>query len=171
MNEFQKIEYIDAMYNTFDLALDLNYVDNLKLKIHVAYGILSVNEEGDYILEYVKKVNQEIQDNKIVEGLILPKGSLYEEYSDSNFQKNFTSKEGDKVSITWKDIVNVVNLDRRDCSVMETSGVVYRVYNDFILIKNPDTVRTYPLPIQSHPSDKPKFYVIPKSFILSLKAI
>jgi hypothetical protein len=68
-----------------------------------------------------------------------------------------TSKEGDKVSITWKDIVHVVNLDRRDCSVMETSGVVYRVYNDFILIKNPDTVRTHPLPIQSHPMDKPKF--------------
>ena len=57
MNEFQKIEYIDAMYNTFDSALDLNYVDNLKLKIHVAYGILSVNEVGDYILEYVKKEN------------------------------------------------------------------------------------------------------------------
>lgn len=111
-----------------------------------------------------------------MEGLILPKGSRVLEYVDKKYQDDFLKsleecdvKIKDKVEITWKDIAHVIDSTQAECSMMYTEGVLHRIYDDFILVSNPETMRYYPLPVKNHPPVKPFYYVIPKSFILEIK--
>ena len=172
MEKFLKIEYIDAKYTNQAVSLVIVILD-----AHQAYGSLATTSNSDYILDYVVTDNPNFK-NKIMEGLILPKGSLVSEYKDKNYQEQFIKsfndngiKIKDKVEITWKDVVHVIDSTQVECSIMYTEGIIHRIYNDFILVSNPETIRSYPLPVKNHPPVKPLYYVIPKSFILEIKKI
>ncbi len=172
---FQKIEYIDAMYNTSDISLDVNYLKTLSLKRHIAYGCISRNDDNDYIVEYVIKINHNTNDDeKIIEGLVLPSGAVID--NDSDYKNSYFNNKYDTllipettILITWKDVVHVANLNRRDCSIMQTRGQLFAVYESCIVIRHPETIRVHPLPSQHHPKEPPQYYIIPKSFILTIE--
>lgn len=71
----------------------------------------------------------------------------------------------------WDDIVFVQNDLRNECSRMYTEGVIFQNNSDHIVIKDPETIRTHPLPIKNHPKVKPVYYIIPKSIITEFEII
>ena len=95
--------------------------------------------------------------------------STVENYS-TNILKNL--KEDSTVEVIWRDIVYVANLPRYDCSVMYSEGSLFRIEKDHIVLKDPETIRTYPSPTKNHPgSGRPTYLIIPISFITSIKLI
>ena len=78
MNKFSGLKYIDAKYAYQQLGLS-----DLHLDKHQAYGSFFTNAEGDYIVSYVLSNNPNFK-NKIMEGLILPKGSLLSEHKNKS---------------------------------------------------------------------------------------
>ena len=75
------------------------------------------------------------------------------------------------VSITWKDIVYIANIPIRECSIMYSEGIVVENGKNYIVLKNPETLRLSPGQIENHPKKKPTFYVIPKSLIIEVEII
>ena len=122
MEKFSNVKYIDAKYTHEIVGLS-----DIALDHHEAYGKLSTNSSGDYILEYVITDNPDFQ-NKIMEGLIMPKESLTSEYTKQEHKIKCNLENiniGDKIEINWKDIVHIVDSTQRECSVMYTEGILH----------------------------------------------
>ncbi len=162
MDKFKKIEYIDAKYIYSDSDFETL---NLKLDKHTAFGYISTNKTGDYIVEYIKKIinNKTKESDLLIEGLILPNGAVTDEVKFLD-TRNYGQIDNN-IEIFWDDVVHVINNNRYDVSKMHTTGVLVYSNEDFIVIKNPITIRVYPEPTKKHPEKDSNYYMIPKSFI------
>jgi hypothetical protein len=79
-------------------------------------------------------------------------------------------KKGQKISIYWEDVKKYY--DKKEelvPSAMYTEGVFVGRTNDYILVKNPETINFNTL--QNHPKKKPKLYAIPLVLIQEIKVI
>lgn len=170
MEKIFNIKYVDAYYI---YAKDLGAT---KLSLHEAHGYVERNG-NNIIIIFIKKrgtSSKEIIKNKenIVKGLVIPDtalSSVVDKYN-SDILNNVT--KGSSVKVEWRDIVYVANLPRYDCSVMYTEGILFRIEKKHIVLKNPETIRTYPTPIKNHPEGNPATYlVIPVSFIKDITVI
>jgi len=167
MEEIYKIKYVDAYY-IFE-----NEIGTTKLSPHEAFGYVKKNRDN-IIITFVKKVSvsggqERANDNFIVKGLVIPDSALLSVSKDFKITIPSNLKESSLVAVAWRDVVYVGNTERRDCSVMYSEGILHSVHDDHIVLKNPETIRTYPAPVINHPSGKPTYYIIPKSFITDIK--
>lgn len=168
MENFSRIFYIDAKYISEDV--DYNYLSKIKLDTHEAYGYIEKNKDGDIVLRYI--INTRYK-NFLVEGLVLPIGAVCKDIlikDDMCFEYNLLKNS--RYEIYWKDIVHVVG-QKSEVSVskMVTTGQLILFKEDFVIIKNPVTLRIYLEPIINHLSFTPFYYVIPKSFIYKINQI
>lgn len=170
MNDIYNIKYIDAYY-LYDKECP-----KTELSIHEAYGYLQ-EYNGSLILEFIKNIKSESgiksNDHKsdILKGLIIPEKSVFSVSQVFKILELENMKINSKVSIKWSDVVYIANQPIRECSIMETVGIIEKIGNDHLVIKDPDTKRIYPLPDKKHPDHKPTYYVIPKSLIIEIKNI
>ncbi len=167
MNDIYHIHYVDAYY------IDISYgakkaLGETRLIPHEAYGYMYQKKDTLIIIFIRKKHEKENDEGNLIKGLVLPDTALVSVVKDfgNDIIKNI--KVGSSVSLTWRDSVFVANQPRYDCSEMLTEGVLYRVEKDHIVIQNPVTRRTHPLPTKNHPEEKPLYYIIPISFITSI---
>jgi len=166
-DKIYNIKYVDAYYSY------AKSIDQTKLSVHEAHGYIERNADNIIII-FIKKGganNKRTIDEKenIVKGLIIPDTALVSvvDTYQTDVLKNITT--GLSVVVTWRDVVYVANLPRYDCSVMYTEGVLFRIEKDHIVLKNPETIRTYPSPIKNHPGrGLPTYLVIPISFITDI---
>lgn len=165
------IKYVDAYY-VYDKK-----IGKTKLSLFEAYGYVE-RKADSIIIFFIKKMgvsNKKIIEGKenIVKGLIIPDTALMSavDVYKTDLLKNVVV--GSDISITWRDVGYVANLPAYDHSVvMYTEGVLYKIEKDYIVLKDPQTVRTYPLPIKNHPgSGRPTFLVVPTSFITNVTII
>ncbi len=164
MNKFIKVEYIDAFYISDDT---LEGVDIYPQK---AYGNIVSENKDHAVLSFINEVpysGSEII--KTVRGLLLTKNSLLENYKNlnKNIVKNIDLNV--KVNVEWTDIVYYENFIPEKCSTMYSEGTLIKKTDTFIIIKDPLTIRTHPLPVKNHPTFTPFYYVIPLSFIKKIE--
>jgi hypothetical protein len=159
MNGFSKIEYVDAMYISEDT------LENIDLYPHTAYGKIVKQFDDSFVVSMLQsKSNKDIENRCIEKGLMVPKNALLSLYRNHNLDLSHVSI-GDDVSVQWNDIVYFEKMVPISCSTMYTEGSVAMMSDTYIVIKNPVTLRTYPLPVKNHPSYTPFYYVLPLSFI------
>ncbi|VAW25290.1 hypothetical protein MNBD_BACTEROID04-1997 [hydrothermal vent metagenome] len=170
MDKIYNIKYVDAYYS---YAKNIN---KTKLLLHEAYGYIEKNN-NNIVIVFLKEsgvgVETTIKEKKnIIKGLIIPDTALV---SVSSIRDNLDVLndliEGMFLSVTWRDVVYVANRPRYDCSIMRTEGVLCKIESDHIVIKNPKTIRTYPLPRKNYPTKKPNYYIIPISFVSDVSII
>jgi len=169
MDKISRVEYVDASY-TYDEDLS-----EAKLSVFEAHGYVEKVADNIVII-FIKKRGTNIQEtikNKenIVKGLVIPNSALI---SAVNINKNKILDgitEGLLVTVTWRDIVYVANTPTYDCATMYTEGTLVKIEKDHIILKNPETIRTYPFPVKNHPAEKPSYYTIPISLIAEIKVI
>ncbi|OGD68846.1 hypothetical protein A2996_02305 [Candidatus Campbellbacteria bacterium RIFCSPLOWO2_01_FULL_34_15] len=173
MNEIYNIKYVDAFY--IDSSYGINKkLGKTKLFTHEAYGYVQKNKDN-IVITFIKEKTASLErinkKNDLVKGLIIPDTAILSE--SLKFKTDAIEKISLRsyISVVWRDVVFVSNEPRYDCSLMYTEGFLFRVEKDHIVIKNPETIRTYPKPIKNHPSEKPLFYIIPKSFIKEIVEI
>lgn len=170
MDKIYNIKYVDAYYTYAKDSTETH------LPLHEAYGYVERNG-GNVVIIFIKKRSTDIKrsmDKKepIVEGLIIPDAALIPvvETSTIDIVKNIAL--GTPVAVVWRDMIHVANMSIYECSVMHSKGVLYRIEKDHIVLKEPETIRTYPthIKIKNHPMiDKPPTYVmIPTSFITDI---
>lgn len=170
MKNIYHIQYIDAF------CVYLKKIKNTKPSSHEAYGYVLKNK-SDLVIFFIKEARASLViDNtkRVPEGLIIPIGAtiMYNPSKYKSLEKKFLKiQNGYHVAVTWKDVTHIVDEPQYSCPIMYTEGVLYDVKRDHIVLHNPETIRTYPLPIRNHPEKKPTFYVIPKSFIMSIFTI
>lgn len=158
MTKIHNIKYYDSAYSYAE-----KLPSKIELKIHECIGY--VKKKKDYIhVSFVIEKNK--TDQKGVMGLIIPNNALIS--SKSKIRKII---KGAKVAITWADIVYFKNTEQKEYSTMCTKGEFVRQGKNFIIIKNPETIRINPKPIKNHPVDKPKFYCIHSSVITKISEI
>lgn len=164
MKNFSHIYYTDAYYI-------LEEPDRLitKLPKNEAFGYITKAKNNNIILHFIKRADG-IDSKKIIKGLVLPVNSINSENKKYINELN-SLKIKQHVSITWNDVVFVENEVREECSIMYTEGILFKNELDHIVIKDPETVRTHPLPIRNHPKVKPLYYVIPKVLINSFEIV
>jgi len=163
-----RVEYVDAHYS---------YLENIKetkLIPHSAYGYVREND-GNIIITFIRKKNDDdYQTNRkdnLIKGLIMPNTALVSAVHKYKTEILKKIKVGMKIEVTWKDVVIVANNPVYICPIMLTKGILYKIEKDHIVIAKPKTIRKYPAPNIDHPPKKPTFYVIPISFITSVKSI
>lgn len=170
MDKICNIKYVDAYY-----IYEKN-IGETQLSLFDAHGYVE-EVANNIVIIFIKKrgtVNSKTIGNKkaIIKGLVIPDTALVsavDNYS-TNILKNL--KEDSMVEIIWRDIVYIANLPRYDCSVMYTEGSLFRIEKDHIVLKDPETIRTYPSPIKNHPGGGlPTYLIIPISFITSIGLI
>ncbi|HAT68066.1 MAG: hypothetical protein A2481_01225 [Candidatus Yonathbacteria bacterium RIFOXYC2_FULL_47_9] len=170
MDKICNIKYVDAYY------IYEKKIGKTQLSLFDAHGYVE-EVANNIVIIFIKKrgiVNSEAISNKeaVIKGLVIPDTALMstvENYS-TNILKNL--KEDSTVEVIWRDIVYVANLPRYDCSVMYSEGSLFRIEKDHIVLKDPETIRTYPSPTKNHPgSGRPTYLIIPISFITSIKLI
>ena len=168
MDNIYNIKYIDAYY--VDRNDSFDELKESKLHLHEVYGYLEKNK-SNIIITFIKEVCEDsCKNNEFVKGIIIPDTAIYSVSLETNLDiaKNFSI--GSNIKVEWRDIVFVSNQKRNDCSIMNTQGILYKVEKDHLVIKEPQTLRSYPEPKKKHPDDSdPAFYVIPKAFINSIK--
>ncbi len=171
MNDVYKIKYIDASY------IDSSYKKNKRLgktRLHYyeAYGYLHKNG-SDIVLIFIKenKKKQLEKTTEIIKGLVIPDTAIVSVTKKNNNTILGVIKKGSCVEVWWRDIVIVTNQPVYESSVMYTEGVLFRIEKDHIIIKNPETIRTYPLPVRNHPPEKPLYYIIPLLLITNILTI
>lgn len=167
MNKFSYIQYTDAYY----ILEDGNKLKT-KLPHNEAYGYVKKGKNKSLIVHFIKKAHKDDSSpGLIVKGLILPNNSISLNQG-SNYTKELDAlRKGQNVAVTWEDVVYVENDSRDSCSIMYTEGLVYQNNGDHLVILNPETIRTSPLPIKNHPRIKPLYYIIPKSVITKFEII
>ncbi len=165
MDKVYNIKYVDAYYT---YAKDIK---ETRLPLHEAYGYVERNGSNVVII-FIKKRGTDIKrsmDEKepIVKGLIIPDVALIPvaETSAVNMLKGIAV--GTSVTVVWRDVICVANMPIYECSVMHSKGVLYRIENDHIVLKEPETMRMSPAPIRNHPKsgERPTYLMIPTSFI------
>lgn len=134
-----------------------------------AYGY-AFSDEKNFFVHFIKRAGEDILPHKFIKGLIIPKPALL--LNAKNFKGKIAFKKGQEVSLVWDDIVIVGNNERRDSSLMETSGVVFADFSSHVVLEKPITVRTFPLPEENHPQEGiPFYYVIPKALLKNSRII
>lgn len=169
MEEICKIKYIDAYY------LFEEKVGETKLSPHEAFGYVKKNGDN-IIITFIKNVSASgrqdgTDDSFIVKGLVIPDSALLSVSKDFKITIPSNLKESSRVAVTWRDVVYVGNAERGDCSTMYSEGILHSVCDDHIVLRDPETIRTYPAPAVNHPDGKPTYYIIPKAFITDIHTI
>lgn len=164
MNKIYNIKYVDA-YHTYTKK-----IGQTKLYQHKAYGYIKKNS-NNIIIAFIKRKLAHKKEEAAL-GLVIPDTALISKKNNINDKKLEDFKIGMSVAIIWRDLVIFDSADlRSDCPIMYTEGVLFRINQDHIVLKNPETIRTYPAPIKNHPIKKPNFYIIPISFITNITII
>ena len=170
MDEIYSVKYVDAYY------IYTKSIGKTKLSLHEAHGYMERNGDNIIII-FIKKRwanNRRVMNEKgnIVKGLVIPDTAVV---STVGTYKNDILKNvitGSPVTVTWRDVVYVANLPRYDCSTMCTDGILFKIEKDHIVLKDPETIRMYPMPVKNHPGGGlPTYLVIPISFIADIRAI
>ncbi|MFA6270451.1 MAG: hypothetical protein WC657_04565 [Candidatus Paceibacterota bacterium] len=162
-NEVYNIKYVDASYSY------AKKIDKTELSLHEAYGYVN-KSDNNIIITFIKKKLPKGQEESAL-GLVIPDTALLS-YKDDNAKILADFKIGMSVAVTWRDIVIFESSNlRKDCSTMYTEGFLFKIEKDHIVLKNPETIRTYPTPIKNHPINKPSYCTIPVSFIISITII
>lgn len=164
MDKIYNIKYVDAYYSY------AKNIDETKLVVHEAWGYMKKN--GDNIVITFIKWKRTHGKEEVALGLVIPDTALISKKDtfDKKILENF--EIGMSVVVTWRDVVIFDFADsRNDCPVMYTEGILLKIENDHIVLKDPETIRTYPTPVKNHPTEKPNFYIIPISFIMKIEVI
>jgi hypothetical protein len=162
MDRIACIKYFDAYY------LLIHDYKETKLLIHEAHGYLSETNDA-FVLEFIK--NNSNNSEELIKGLLIPKKALVSQVQNHTNQHLFQIPSGVEVSILWQDIVYVANLKRDELSLMETTGTFVGQKDHCVVIRNPKTKKIHPLPKEKHPPTDPTFYIIPMSFVTSLRVL
>ena len=162
MDNIYNIKYIDASY--LKNFVEKDKLTKTRLIQHDAYGYVKKNKDN-ILISFIK----EVDNDENVLTLIIPDVAVKSKSLVSNFNIVDNIKIGLFVEIEWRDIVFTPDKFRDDCSVMVTSGILYRIELDHIVIEKPETIRRYPKSNKRHPEENPSFYIIPKAFINSIK--
>jgi len=170
MDKIYNIKYVDASYS---------YEENInqtKLDSYEAYGYVKKNK-NNIVITFIKKhvVDEKKSSDEeinIIKGLVIPDTSLVS--VSSAYRTNILEgiNINSVVSVIWRDVVRVANLPRYDCSVMYTEGILIKIGSDYVILKDPRTIRTHPTPIKNHPGGGlPTYLVVPISFITDITII
>lgn len=183
MEKIYNIDYVDAHYSYEpDLYTKEYYThkEDLKVKstsVHFfnAYGYVEKCGD-DIVIAFIKKKGIPLRETiaggkEIVDGLVIPESSLVSKANlyDRNILKEV--KTSSRVAVIWHDPTYIRRLSGYDCSVMYTEGTLYKIEKDHIVLKDTETIRTYPMPVKNHPAGKPMWYIIPTSFIKDIEVI
>lgn len=86
---------------------------------------------------------------------------------------------GKKVRIKWNDALAIFPKRKGDnlflkkedtvLSPMETTGILTRDYEDYVIVENPITINKETK--KRHPEKDPTFYMIPRGMIISVEEI
>lgn len=160
MNTIIAVRYIDAFYST------RNELKSMKFITHIAVGKPIVF--SDYVTIIFKE-----EKNLPKEGILIPKESLILEDNEIKLKfddLNLYSKKSSNIGVFWKDIVYFENGNMPDkCTIIYTEGELFSVTPEAIVIKNPETIKIKTKEVRNHPDKKPRFYIIPKSFIVDIE--
>lgn len=156
------LKYLDPYYGYDEISEDS------KFAVHEACGYITLLDKVA-IVEFLKEIDS--TDTHIVRGLIIPRGALLEEALHPKMDLNLEYSLNKDISLEWLDVALVSETQRKEPSIMKTSGRVMRLDSNYLVIKNPNTVRTYPLPKRKHPEDTPAFIVIPYSLISKVSVV
>lgn len=164
IDKIYNIKYVDAYYT---------YAKNIsqtKLSLHEAHGYVKKNK-NNIIIAFIKRKLAHGQE-EVALGLVIPDMALVSKKDTANRKILANLRVGLFIAITWRDIVIFDSGDlRNDCPIMYTEGILFKIEKDHIVLKNPETIRTYPDPIKNHPIKKPGYYIIPISFITNITII
>ena len=182
---FIKVEYTDAKYIDYTGTSDEYYENNFTLNKYESFGILSIHK--DYIVNYFNS-----KDKELGRGIIIPKSARIEIYNaklftvcnikirnliselKSSYIKLKLSKMlNQKIEVEWKDIVyfeESKHVPTYESSTMLATGVLHKITNLFIVIKDAKNMRILPTS-SNHPDYKVRFYLIPLDFIKNFKKI
>jgi hypothetical protein len=170
MNTISKIEYIDPMYFMTEACDPL-----AEFVVHEAYGYKTEYKE-DILLTFIqrsitrnffKKVYQKVfwyNHTKIPQGLLVPRGLLVSRENGENTTPCVKMLEGVRVSVVWRDVVYLENVPMRASHTMRSTGVLWAVKNDRIVLHFPHTIRIKPHPQKQHAKDA-LYLVIPRGCI------
>lgn len=169
MGIIYNIKYIDAYYSTAETF------DGVKIFLHEAYGFVDKNG-NNIVITFIKKKGSSFKEVReknedIQMGLVIPDTSLVSVAHGYPQDILEDVSLGSSVSVVWRDIVYVAHMPRYDCAIMYTEGVLVKIEGNCIVLKNPETIRTHPLPIKNHPVEKSTYYTIPISFISKISVI
>lgn len=183
MEKIYRIEYADAHYSYEpDLYTKGYYIDGKDLRVEStsvhffsAHGYLETHD-GNIVIAFIKKRGVLLKDTiekgeNIVKGLVLPDTALLSNVRTSSRNVLKEVKIGLRVAVTWRDVVYVANQPRYDCSIMYTEGVLHKIENDHIVLRDTETIRVHPMPAVNHPAGRPMWYSIPISFIKDIEII
>lgn len=169
MDTAYKIKYVDASYS-YEEKIKQEGLDTCE-----AYGYVEKNGDN-IIISFIKKMevtnNLVASKEKIVDGLVIPDTSLISriESYKTNILNNM--EIGLSVSVTWRDVIHVANLSIYECPTMYTEGTLFEIEKDYIILRNPKTLRINPEPIENHPGGGlPTYLVIPVAFISSTEIL
>jgi len=170
MDNICNIKYVDAYYS-YD-----KHLKETKLSVFEAHGYVEKNK-NDIIVVFIKEKNVSVKSmikekKKMPMGLVIPDTALIAvSGTNNNLDAINDLTEGVFLSVTWNDIVFVANVARYECAVIYTEGVLYKIKNDHIVIKDPETIHTHPFPVKNHPIKAPNYYIIPTSLISDVSVI
>lgn len=169
MEKIYNIKYVDAYY-TYAKS-----IGKIKLSHHEAYGYVEKNADS-LIIFFIKRRGSSSKKTigkkeNIVKGLVIPDKALVSvaDTYKTDILKNV--KEGMSVAIMWRDMVYVANVSRYDCAIMYTEGVLVKAGGNYFVLKDPETIRIHPKPVENHPVKKPRYYIIPTSLVTEVTVI
>lgn len=167
MDDIYRIRYVDAQY-TYAKS-----IGKTGLPPHEAYGYIIRNADTIVVI-FIKKRGTDCEKivrgkEDVIKGLVIPNTALMsvvETYTTTLLENLDISSQ---VTVTWRDVRYVANMPVYECAIMQTEGVLYRIEKNHIVIKDPRTIRTYPMPMKNHPENgHPTYLVIPTSFITDI---
>ncbi|MFA6077636.1 MAG: hypothetical protein WC724_01305 [Candidatus Paceibacterota bacterium] len=167
MDKIYKIEYVDASY-TYEKKIAQTKLDSCE-----AYGYVEKNG-SNIIISFIKKMgvvgSLVANKEKIIEGLVIPDTALISRVKSYKTDILNDMKVGLSISVTWRDVIHVANLPIYECPTMYTEGILFEIKKDYVILKDPKTMRIQPKPLKNHPSSGlPTYLVIPISFISSIE--
>lgn len=155
MTKIYSIKYFDSVF-----SYEKETSKNSELKIHECFGY--VQDKKTYL--QVSFIQCKIDSKKCnIEGLLIPKNALI-----SKRVKTKNIPIGSKIAITWEDIVHFKNTLPKKCPKMHTEGILIKQNKNYLIIKDPETIRINPKPIKNHPEQKPTFYKIHTPIIINI---
>lgn len=167
MEKIYKIKYVDASYSYEEK------INQEGLDVCEAYGYVEKNG-NNIIVNFLKKVG--VVDNlmkskeKIADGLVIPDTALISRVKLYKTDILNNMEIGQSVSLNWRDVIHVANLPVYECPIMYTEGTLFKIEKDYIILKNPKTLRIKPEPRKNHPgSGLPTYLVIPVAFISNIE--
>lgn len=165
--EVYNVRYTDASYS---------YAESLgtvSLPVQEAFGQVRRNG-NDIIVSFIWKRGEvefaEInKDVNIIKGIVIPGAALLSAQGTNIPDKLKDVEIGMSVAVTWRDVIYVANNPVYESSIMRSKGDVYKVEKDYVVLKDPETMRVSPSPARKHPDRDPRFYVIPSRLIVDIE--